>query len=162
MLRAIAAAIRGAMRRLARMVWVTVELGGKLVGLLRYESGIEAAEPVAFDGGQVAEVTPDQRLSEIRELVLDYARNPQTPVSRMLRPGIGAATVAWIRALDPVQLARITCAGDAALTEHLAGKRSIKGVLPHDREAVEAYVRAKRRQAAELEPGAEIKNVLTC
>ena len=162
MLRAIAAAIRSAMKRLARLVWVTVEIGGRLVSLLRYESGNEAAEPVAADAGQVAEVAPDQRLAAIRELVLDYARAPGMQVSKMLRPGISAETVAWIRALDPVQLARITCSSDTALTEHMAGKRSIKGLLPHDREAVAAYVRAKRRVSAEPEPASEIENALTC
>ena len=162
MLRAIAAAIWSAMKRLARMVWVTVEIGGRLVSLLRYESGVEAAEPVAADAGQVVEVAPDQRLSAIRDLVLDHARNPKMPVSEMLRPGVSAEAVAWIRALDPVQLARITCSSDTALTEHLAGQRSIRGLLAYDREAVAAYVRAKRRVAAELEPNAEIENALTC
>lgn len=106
-------------------------------------------------------MAPDQRLSAIRDLVLDYARNPKMPVSQMLRPGVSAEAVAWIRALDPVKLARIMWSSDTALTEHLAGKRSIRGLLAYDREAIAAYVRAKR-QAAELEPNAEIENALTC
>ncbi len=155
MLRAIAAMIKYAMRHLAKVAWVTVEVGGRLISMMKYER-YSAAEPISTEETcEVAVGSTNDGLSALRELVLDYARNPEMSLSQMLRPSVNATTVAWVRALDPVMLCRVSISTDEALAAHLGGKRWIRGVVAYDTEAIAAFVAAKRRRANHQEFRAE-------
>lgn len=140
MLKAIMAAIRGAMRRLARLLLVTVEIGGRLVSMLRVQPEFEQEEPVSAGAGyetpgqaQVPSATSDEnRYDRIRALATDLARNPAMSPTEILQRGVGVSTAAWLSSMNPRMLCRVALSSDQQLGDCIAGRRPIRGVFEFD------------------------------
>jgi len=137
MLRAIMAAIRGAMRRLAKLVLVTVEIGGRLVSMLRIEPEFE--HDVA-DVGQAqpapantqAQVPAASDLERVRALATSLARRPNMSASEIVQAGVAPVTAAWLSGMGPVMLCRVAIANDQDLADAISGRRNLRGVYPHN------------------------------
>lgn len=137
MLRAIMSAIRSAMRRLAKLVWVTVEVGGRLVSMLRIEPEFE--HDVA-DVGQAqpapantqAQVPAASDLDRVRDLATSLARRPDMPASEIVQAGVAPVTAAWLSGMSPTMLVRVALASDGDLADAIAGRRNLRGVYPHN------------------------------
>lgn len=137
MLRAIMSAIRSAMRRLAKLVWVTVEVGGRLVSMLRIEPEFEydvadvgQAQPVPAN--TQAQVPAASDLDRVRALATSLARQPDMSASEIVQAGVSPVTAAWLSGMSPVMLCRVALANDADLADAIAGRRNLKGAYPHN------------------------------
>lgn len=160
MLKAIMAAIRGAMRRISKLVLVTVEIGGRLVSMLRIEPEFEY--DVADVGGQAqaapanaqVQVPAASDLDRVRALATSLARRPDMSASEIVRAGVSPVTAAWLSGMAPVMLCRVALANDQDLADAIAGRRNLRGVYPHNemkpgdaRRAIEEGVELEAEQA---------------
>lgn len=137
MLRAIVAAIRGAMKRLAKMVWVTVEIGGRMISMLRLEpefqhevADVGQAQPAPVNAQ--AQVPAASDLDRVRALATSLARRPNMSASEIVQAGVSPVTAAWLSGMSPVMLCRVALACDQDLADAIAGRRNLRGVYPHN------------------------------
>lgn len=139
-MKAFFAAIRAALSKLRRMIWVTMEIAGELVSVLR--PAPEFVQEDTVDGGagyegvehaQVPSATSDEcRYDRIRALATDLARNPSMSPTAILQRGVGVGAAAWLSSMGPVMLVRVAMASDQQLADCIAGRRPIRGVFEFD------------------------------
>jgi hypothetical protein len=139
-LRTILSAIRGAMRAAAKMVWVTFEVGGRLVSMMRlqpqYDHEVADVGGLPADGvGQAVQVPAATDLDRVRALATDLARNPKMTAAAIIDSGVAPITAAWLAGMPPVMLCRVALASDVDLAAAIAGRRNLRGVYPHNEPA---------------------------
>jgi hypothetical protein len=141
--RSIFRAMLAALRAIRWIAVRTIRIGGKLVTLLAQTSPVEqpVSSDIGFEDVQPPGWGPENRFARIRELARELVRNPDTPPADMVR-GIDPTAAVWLAAMPNEMLVRVSLASDAALADHIAGRRCIRGVLSYDRESVREYERA--------------------
>jgi hypothetical protein len=103
------------------------------------EEYVEAAETAAV------EPQPDQRLQNI-QLVAD-ALFRQQPIADAWLVGLSSRTLEWLEAMNAAMLLETARAKPQDLQAHIAGTRTVRGLLAYDPAAVEAYRDAVARDA---------------
>lgn len=97
--------------------------------------GVPGTEP--DDAIQPAAVPDAGKFQRIRDLAGAIATDRLDGIDISAVPD---STVAWLGAMDRGMLAKVICAKDEALADHIAGRRAIRGVLAADPASVDAYV----------------------
>lgn len=145
------------MAAIAMMVPVMVWEAGKWV--LRCMPGYVPPQPDQVveeyvDAAETAAVAPaaDQRLEHIQGIANALSRGQEIPDQWLV--GLSERTMSWIEALSSEMLALIANAKPQDLQAHIAGTKSIKGLLAFDAASVAEYQRAIA-QASEPEPELE-------
>ena len=82
----------------------------------------------------------DPKIQAIRKIA--GLRLKRTPVPWQLLEGLSDARLEWIRTLDTPMLLLLSTATQTQIREHLAGRRSIRGLLAADPASVAAYKEA--------------------
>ncbi len=132
-------AMLGALRQVTEWCWRTGKLVTRTV-LAPFAGGGAPAGAIADDEPAVpAGVRESDELDGIRRLAGAMAADRVTEED--LEP-VADSKIEWLAAMDRPMLARVLCADDQALRDHLRGERAIRGVLAADRESVAAYNRA--------------------
>jgi len=137
------AVLRAALAAIKTMAWRVIEVGGRAVLALVSvpTSGdahpVECSEDLAAGTALSATSTAANPYELIRQLAgqIDVA-----PVDAIEKVGVPAAR--WIGAMSPVMIAKVLLATDQELADHIAGRRTIHGLLQYDAIAVADYVRA--------------------
>lgn len=153
------AMLRAAMRSIRRMVYVTIEVAGRMISVLRPDPAYVAEEPVSADAGyeqamqsQVPAGPSDaSRYDRIRELATDLARNPNMDPTEILARGVGPLTAAWLSSMQPTMLVRVALANDQQLADCINGKRPIRGVFEYDPMATPGAHARAHRESHEIE-----------
>lgn len=139
-MRGLLAAIRNVMRAMRRAAnrfrEVTVSVGGKLVSML-VPSGI----PDAPDEPVLAEQAPADDFGDRVRKAAASLQNAGLPDPDLLAT-LPQPVVRWLSICDDAMLAAIMRSSDAAISDHVKGRKSIRGVLCADESSVDEYVRA--------------------
>lgn len=99
------------------------------------------ADHVGYEDIQPSTAERDNRYARIQELARELIRNPETPPASVVR-GVDPIAAVWLAAMPHEMLVRVSLASEEALADHIAGRRSIRGVLSYDGESVRDYQRA--------------------
>ncbi|AEQ52670.1 hypothetical protein KKY_2662 [Pelagibacterium halotolerans B2] len=78
----------------------------------------------------------------IRKAAAAMAAGSVTPDHLM---GMPADLVTWLRVMPRSMLCRVACASDDAIDAHMHGRKTMRGVLTYDRDAVDQYRAANER-----------------
>ncbi len=149
-MRRILKAIAKALAAVAVLVAVWVESLGKFV--LRCLPGYQLPDPVdiveAYDEAAVAtDVAPktDERIARIQATADAMFR--QQPVTPEMIEGLPPKALRWLELLDADMAIAVAKAKPEVLAEHLALRKSIRGVLRYEDDAMEDYRRAVEADA---------------
>ncbi len=144
-MKAISLGLRAAARAMTRMIWVTIEIAGRLVSVLR-----PAPMPLVDQlGPDVADdVDQADELMPIRQLA--YSRMAGTMPTPAVLAAAGAMGTPWVSVLSPAMLAAVIAADDNHLRRHMRGIERIRGVVPYDKAAIADVRSALDRQQGEV------------
>ena len=149
-MRSLMAAVARVMRAVARamrtMAWVVIQVGDRLISVLRPEPMpmIDQLEPEP--AGEHATADTGSEFAPIRNLA--YCRlegRMPTPAQLAAAGKLGSE---WVSTMTPVMLKSVLLADDPRLGRHLRGIEPIRGVLPFDEDAIDEYRIAVLRQKA--------------
>jgi hypothetical protein len=140
-------AVRAALRAMRAWVW---RVADGVLQLVQTEptGGFTEPEPAEANAGQAETDDLCDRLERIRALALELVRNPDVPPAEMMR-GIGPVTGAWLATMSNPMLLRIATSSDDELADHVAGRRSIRGVLAHEASTIDDYRRVMAQTPAD-------------
>ena len=141
LMKAITLALRSAARAVGRLVWVVVQVGDRLISMLRPAPmpPVDQLEPEPADGAGQAD-----GLMPIRELA--YARMAGTMPSPATLAAAGVMASRWVSVMTPAMLAAVIAADNQRLHRHMRGIERIRGVVPFDRAAIDDVRMALERQ----------------
>lgn len=132
-------AMLGALRTVTEWCWKTGKMVTRTV-LAPFAGGGAPAGAMADDEPTVPPAVQEAaELDGIRRLAGAMAADR---VSEEDLEPVADARIEWLAAMDRPMLARVLCASDQALKDHLQGKRTIRGVLAADPDSVAEYRRA--------------------
>lgn len=108
------------------------------------------------DAAETAHVTPeaDRRLEHIQEIAYALSRGLEIPDQWLV--GLSERTMTWIEALSPEMLTGVANAKPEGLQAHIAGVKSIRGLLAFDVDSIADYQRAV---AIKPEPEPELERI---
>ena len=139
--------LRQARASLRTMVWRVIEIAGKVVmtlvpGPSTAASPVESAEDLAGVPDMAPARSSGGRYEHIRALArqIDFA-----PADAIM--AVGAPTASWLAAMPKVMIAKVLLATDEQIAEHMAGRRTIRGLLAYDPDTIKDYVRVTSRPA---------------
>lgn len=98
---------------------------------------IDEPAPVADNIVQLPRPVIDNRILAIKQIAA--ARLSRKPVTDDLTEGLSQRTQEWLSLLPTAMLLLVTSATHTALREHIAGRRSIRGLLAADQLSIDAY-----------------------
>jgi hypothetical protein len=98
--------------------------------------------PVAENIVQLPRPVVDPRVIAIKRIAA--ARLSRKPVLEEMTAGLSQRTQDWLSLLPTAMLLLVTSATHTALREHVAGRRSIRGLLAADQLSIDAYKEALR------------------
>lgn len=149
-MRGLMAAVGKALAAVAMLVTVWVESLGRFV--LRCLPGYQLPDPVdiveAYDEAAAAtDVTPkaDERIAKIQAMAEAAFR--QQPVTPEMIEGLSPKTLRWLELLDADMAIAVAKAKPAELADHLGLRKSIRGVLRYEDDAMEEYRKAVEADA---------------
>lgn len=149
-MRGLRAMIRAALASLRTMIWKMVEVGGKVVLALvpgppaAATHAVESAEDLAAVPELAASPMTGNRYERIRQLAAQIDVAPPAAIQ-----AVGVPTAAWLAAMSPLMIAKVLCSSDQELADHLAGRKTIRGLLEYDQNTVTDYVRRTTQRPAE-------------
>lgn len=152
------------MAALRAIRWIaikTIRVGGRLVTLLAPSSPVE--QPIPDDVGhediRSSTAERDNRYARIQELARELIRNPETPPTSVVR-GVDPLAAIWLATMPHEMLVRVSLASEEALADHIAGRRSIEGVLSYDGDSVRDYQRVTEMPESQQAHGSQLTNAL--
>ncbi|WEJ35110.1 hypothetical protein [Devosia sp. SD17-2] len=101
---------------------------------------IYEAAPVADNIVQLPRPVVDPRVIAIKRIAA--ARLSRKPVTEEMTEGLSARTQEWLSLLSTEMLLLVTSATQSQMREHIAGRRSIRGLLAADQLSIDAYKEA--------------------
>ncbi len=118
-------------------------LAAVLTLFTRHLPGIEIYEPVQV-ADNIVPLKPvvDHRVLAIKRIAA--ARLGRKPVTEEMTAGLSLRTQDWLSLLPTEMLLLVTSATHSALREHIAGRRSIRGLLAADQLSIDAYREAMK------------------
>jgi hypothetical protein len=152
-------AIAAALAAMAMVMVVWCERAGKFV--LRCLPSYRPPDPQTLveeyvEAAETAAVTPaaDKCLQNIALVADALFRRADIPDA--IVAGLSDRTIDWLQALNSDMLLLVSHAKPQELQAHIAGSKTIRGLLAFDMESVAAYLQAVAR-AAEAEPELEYR-----
>lgn len=148
-------AIGRALRAMVMTVVVWSEELGKFVmkcmpGYVPHDPQDLVDQYIEVAKAEAAAPKPDERLASIQEVADLIFRRQAIPDEILV--GLGDKTLMWLEALNADMLLLAAKAKPEDLRAHLAGGRSIKGLLAYDADSIAAYQQALERNAAAPKP----------
>lgn len=138
-MRAIFAKIAALLAAMPRAVVRWTLEAGKWVSRLVFEQPLTAAMPAPLEKEAAEDQREDKSIAAIREAARAL-RAGQVPAQDVLSQ-ISGPHIEWLLACSPQMLVSIERADTKALRDHIAGRKSLRGVLITDPATVATYRR---------------------